>query len=442
MANLFFDLPVTPGNGAGTPVSTAAMGGEKTITVQDAFRGAINIEISCDGGSTWAQVVALTATGKRVVSFAADMVRAVRSGVPAIDPGLPNVDISASDFGALFAIIPSNGTPVDTSLLGSRKTVIVQGMAPGGTINIQISDDGVSWATCMTFKASDVQFKGFTSKFMRSMGPGATISVGASNDGDGSGLDEKVKVSGADTTPGYLVDKLVAGSGVALAVLNPGADEDTEISVSGADAGNIDTGPPITVRGPINAEGASLQIARADHDHRLELEVEDEGALAGARPTINFVGLGVGAADDPGNDRVNITIPGNVTDGASVVRSLYSDLTVSTSNTDYVNAMSGLSIPCPIDGTYWAIFEGSATNQNANGTLEIGISINGSFPFVAVPNSERLSQGNANDQRPVLTTVNIGALVAGDQVFAVFRKNSGAGSVTMLRRNLSIFKVQ
>ena len=52
MGNSFFNLPVPPGNGVGAPIDTDAMGGEKTITVQDAFRGAVNIEISCDGGGT------------------------------------------------------------------------------------------------------------------------------------------------------------------------------------------------------------------------------------------------------------------------------------------------------------------------------------------------------------------------------------------------------
>lgn len=47
-------------------------------------------------------------------------------------------------------------------------------------------------------------------------------------------LDEKVKVSEDDTTPGYLDAKLTAGPGVVFTILNPGADESLEISSTDA----------------------------------------------------------------------------------------------------------------------------------------------------------------------------------------------------------------
>jgi hypothetical protein len=40
-----------------------------------------------------------------------------------------------------------------------------------------------------------------------------------------AGSDEKVKVSANDTTPAYLIEKLVAGAGVALAETEDGSDE-------------------------------------------------------------------------------------------------------------------------------------------------------------------------------------------------------------------------
>lgn len=40
------------------------------------------------------------------------------------------------------------------------------------------------------------------------------------------------------------------------------------------------------------------------------VNVQDEGVLVGTRPTLNFIGDGVMAADDPGNNRVNVLIPG------------------------------------------------------------------------------------------------------------------------------------
>jgi len=66
-------------------------------------------------------------------------------------------------------------------------------------------------------------------------------------------------------------------------------------------------GVPVTATGPTNAAGVSGLAARADHLHRVEVIVQEEGVLAGARPTLNFIGDRVSAVDDAINDRVNIT---------------------------------------------------------------------------------------------------------------------------------------
>jgi len=268
----------------------------------------------------------------------------------------------------------------------------------------------------------------------------ATLNPGADEDLEISALDEKVKASATDTTPGFLDQKLVEGLGIDLTLLNPGADEDVEIK---ADVGEIENnltyGVPITVRGPTNAPGAT-DVAHADHDHRLEYEVEDEGVLVSARPRMNFVGAGVGAVDLPGLDKTEVTIPGNVTDGAVVKRSTYVGASSSTSSTGYVDGMAGLNVTVPIDGDYLCILEGEAEQQNASAVLEIALSVNS----VTVPtaNSERKSQGNASDMRAVVTSVQLPGLVAGDLVRALFRKFSGAQSVTLHRRHLILIKVQ
>jgi hypothetical protein len=50
----------------------------------------------------------------------------------------------------------------------------------------------------------------------------------------GTGYDLfSVRVTGADTTPGYLGDKTVAGANITLTVLNPGGDEQLEIAATG-----------------------------------------------------------------------------------------------------------------------------------------------------------------------------------------------------------------
>lgn len=55
--------------------------------------------------------------------------------------------------------------------------------------------------------------------------------------GAGIGIDEKVKVSSGDTTPGFLDAKLVAGSNITLTKLNVGANEQYEISSTGGGGG-------------------------------------------------------------------------------------------------------------------------------------------------------------------------------------------------------------
>lgn len=49
----------------------------------------------------------------------------------------------------------------------------------------------------------------------------------------GTGGGDTVKVSGVDTTADYLSAKLVAGAGISLAVVNPGANEDVQITATG-----------------------------------------------------------------------------------------------------------------------------------------------------------------------------------------------------------------
>lgn len=51
-------------------------------------------------------------------------------------------------------------------------------------------------------------------------------------------LDEKAKVSATDTTTDYLNSKIVAGTGISKAILNPGANETLEISATAPSLGS------------------------------------------------------------------------------------------------------------------------------------------------------------------------------------------------------------
>jgi hypothetical protein len=227
-----------------------------------------------------------------------------------------------------------------------------------------------------------------------------------------------------------------------------GARQVTEISPpfipAAGGMADIEYGDPITVRGPTNAEGDEDKVARSNHDHRLEYEVEDEGVLVSARPRMDFVGDGVGAIDDALADKTIVTIPGpELADGGAVVkRSQFTDPAggSSTSALVFVDGMAGTFVTIPIDGDYLALFEAEAENQSASARIEIGISVDSVVAVVA--NSERDSQGPAADKRPVITSVQLPGLTAGQLVRALFRKVAGAGTVTLYARHLILIKVQ
>ena len=441
MDNEFEQLPVTPGNGVGAPVDTSAMGGTKTITVQDDFRGSVNIEISIDDGGSWTQIATFTNTGKKLVRFAAQKMRARRIGVPIIDPGLPNIDVSADGNGALFASLPDDGTLVDTSLFGKFKTVTVQELESGNTVNIQVSDDNVRWATCMTFKASGVKTREFSAKYMRADADSSAIAVGAVNDANPAQSDELVKVSANDTTAAFLDSKLSQGSGIELTELNDGNDESIRIAAKDIGAENVQTDVPVRVRGVANIEGVSTKLPRADHQHRLELEVLQEGGLKGARPRVDFKGAGVGVVDNVAGDSVQVTIPGNVGNGSVVTDWVYRpDKTSTSSPNNWVDALSGEFAVAPMDGDYYVVFEGESWNQSGSGELELAVGVNSTT--VPAAESEREGQGNSNDRRSTITTVHVFGLTAGDKIHGIFRKKSGAGAVSMQRRRLTILKTQ
>lgn len=452
MANIFKNLPINPG-GFGVPVDTSAMGKEKSFVVGgDFLQGTLIVQAS-ENGVDFFPLWLFSGAGKKVIPVAAKALRTLSKGISAS----VNIDVGANDKGALFADLPlpagnGLGAPVDVSALGCFTTFIATGLFPGVAISIEISEDGNSYFPCGMLFADQggLQSKNVVANFMRTRVGGrsgapfsATVSVGAINDmGSGGGVDEKVKVTTNDTTTGFLSDKIAAGSGIALNLLNVGGDEQLEIEVDGADAGDIETGDPITVRGDTNAEGGGTAIARAAHQHRLELEVEDEGVLVSARPRMDFVGDGVGAIDVPGEDLTRVTIPGpNLGDGGAVVeRSTYVAAAAATSGNNFVDGMSGFSVVVPIDGSYWAIWEGEFMNSNASAILEVGVGVNSVVAVVA--NSERKTQGNANDMGAFITSIELGALVAGDLVRGLIRKASGPQTVSVIRRNLTIFKVQ
>lgn len=96
----FAQLVAPAGDGSGAAVDTSALGLFKTAHVAGAFSGALAIDVSEDGGTTWGEAFTFLYGGARSVVIAADFMRVRRSGVPGVAPGLPVINIGACTIGA------------------------------------------------------------------------------------------------------------------------------------------------------------------------------------------------------------------------------------------------------------------------------------------------------------------------------------------------------
>ena len=108
-----------------------------------------------------------------------------------------------------------------------------------------------------------------------------------------------ITVGGGGPAPGGVPNGLDAGQAGSAGVSLAYAREDHDHAVpAGTPADTADA----------NAEGVAVTFARSDHVHRTIVGVQDSGAVVGSRPALNFIGAGVSAVDDAGNDRVNILL--------------------------------------------------------------------------------------------------------------------------------------
>ncbi len=171
-SNIFSNLPAPAGNGVGAAVDTSLMGLERTITVQGTFNGSTIIEFSNEGaGGPFAQLSVFTQPGKVTIPVAAMFMRVRRSGVPLIAPGLPEVEVGSNDLGGMFVDLPApanNGTgaSVDVSAFGNFDTITCLDTF-SGTVVIEISEDGTTWAEAMVFTQPGFQSKVMVAQFMR-----------------------------------------------------------------------------------------------------------------------------------------------------------------------------------------------------------------------------------------------------------------------------------
>ncbi len=136
-------------------------------------------------------------------------------------------------------------------------------------------------------------------------------------------LDEEGESIGTERTTDQVVSEGIDGSPEGEALGSPGdirvRRDVPQIWIKGSGIRTVDGwellggsaesfGDPIAVRGADNLIGSSILFSRSDHEHRLEVEGADDGALRGARPLLNFTGSGVVVTDDDPGDEVDIAI--------------------------------------------------------------------------------------------------------------------------------------
>ena len=185
MTNLFVNLPVPSSNAPGAAVDVSAMGKTKTIILGGTLNAAVTIEYATDAAGTDFAPITTFQPGSNsslTTDVAAHWMRAVTSGYKG---GAGNCDVGGSDAGSSFVQVPSGGAPVDISALPLFKTVVA---APGFSGNIEVTQDGVSWAQVMTFQNGGGQSGSFYGAEARiGGGGGGVVWMGGAEIGDGSG---------------------------------------------------------------------------------------------------------------------------------------------------------------------------------------------------------------------------------------------------------------
>lgn len=203
MANSFLDLPMPAGDGAGASVDTSAMGKGKTIVVGGSFKGVlITIQVSTDGGTVFQQLTSFTGPGKKTIDVAAEFMRVWISGRSA-EAFSANADVGANDIGGTFIdlLVPAGdgvSAPVDVSALGSFTTIVAGGEFRDCGVIVEVSEDGVSYASCASFRDYGAQVsKELIANFARVSVSGRegntfpyspTVSMGATNDAASGGV--------------------------------------------------------------------------------------------------------------------------------------------------------------------------------------------------------------------------------------------------------------
>lgn len=169
-------LPIVAG-GVGAGVATANLQAKRTIQVTS-LEGTVIIEASNDGGLTWCQVASFSgSTEDQVKTVAAGMMR-----VNATSGNAGEVQIVAERGLIRTGVIPSPpvsgaGASLIVSQFGCLSTFIVQDFDGNGSVNIEVSGDGVEWSTAASFQGNGCKTIDISALFVRAMGNNATATL-------------------------------------------------------------------------------------------------------------------------------------------------------------------------------------------------------------------------------------------------------------------------
>jgi hypothetical protein len=151
-------------------------------------------------------------------------------------------------------------------------------------------------------------------------------------------FDGSIAAQRPDGTPlGY---RPVLSFSSAFSVVEDPAQNALTLDVVGG--GGVTFDAPVAT-GTANAEGTSTSATRADHVHRTQVTVQENGVDKGARPRLDFKGAVV-VADDPIGDKVEISIVGG--GGGVSGRRMQS-----MSATDWAGGVKVLDLPLPANVT-------------------------------------------------------------------------------------------
>lgn len=180
----------------------------------------------------------------------------------------------------------------------------------------------------------------------------------------------------------------------------------------------------------VDAKGRITSIT-AGTEGETEIVIQDEGVVVGERRTLNFVGAGVTAADDPGNDRVNVTIPGGVLAGTPGMAFGDNSVTATTTTrylnpwyedaTAETNGVTNARIIAWRAGTLRDLFVKHGNPNGNNNAIVYTVRVNGIATALTV------SLGS-NTAGPASDLANSVAVVQGDEIDIEVTKALSIGS--------------